>query len=98
MPRAMFCESDVLAHGILFACHELGIAIPDAVEVFTVGINMPEINDYTVPSLSRIDIPMGEIGEDCLHLVVDLIEKKQPMPTVEYLEGKKIIGQSSPLG
>ena len=98
MPRAMFCESDVLAHGMLFACHELGIAIPDAVEVFTVGINMPEINDYTVPSLSRIDIPMGEIGEDCLHLVVDLIEKKQPMPTVEYLEGKKIIGQSSPLG
>lgn len=97
MPRAMFCVSDVLAHGMLFGCHELGVAVPRDVEVFTIGINMPEINDYTVPSLSRIDIPMGEIGQECLRMVVNLLEKKTPNPTVLYLEGKKIIAQSSPL-
>lgn len=97
MPKAMFCESDVLAHGMLFACYETGIAVPQDVEVFTIGINMPEINDYTVPSLSRIDIPMGEIGQECLRIAVDLIEKKVPNPTVLFLEGKKIIGQSSPM-
>ena len=97
MPRAMFCESDVLAHGMLYACHDLGIAIPDDVEVFTIGINMAEFNDYAIPSLSRIDIPMGKIGEECLHLLVDLIEKKQENPSVVYIEGSKIIGQSSPL-
>ena len=97
MPRAMFCESDVLAHGMLYACHDLGITIPDDVEVFTIGINMAEFNDYAIPSLSRIDIPMGKIGEECLHLLVDLIEKKQENPAVVYIEGSKIIGQSSPL-
>ena len=97
MPRAMFCESDVLAHGMLYACHELGVSIPDDVEVFTIGINMAEFNDYAIPSLSRIDIPMGKIGEECLHLLVNLIEKKQENPTVVYIEGSKIIGQSSPL-
>jgi LacI family purine nucleotide synthesis repressor len=96
MPRAMFCESDVLAHGMLFACHELGIAIPGELEVFTIGINMPELNDYSIPSLSRIDIPMGKIGAQCMNLLIELIEKKKPNPTVLYLEGEKIIGQSSP--
>ena len=96
LPKAMFCESDVLAHGMLFACHELGVSIPGDVEVFTIGINMAEFNDYAIPSLSRIDIPMREIGEKCLHLLVDLIEKKTPKPTVVYAEGIKIIGQSSP--
>ncbi len=96
LPKAMFCESDVLAHGMLFACHELNISIPRDVEVFTIGINMAELNDYAIPSLSRIDIPMHEIGEQCLHLLVDLIEKKKPNPTVLYAEGIKIIGQSSP--
>ena len=96
MPRALFCESDVLAHGVLYACHELGVAIPQDMEVFTIGINMAEFNDYAIPSLSRVDIPMGEIGQHCLHLMVDLIEKKKPNPTVQFVEGKEIIGQSSP--
>lgn len=96
LPKAMFCESDVLAHGMLFACHELGVSIPRDLEVFTVGINMPELNDYAVPSLSRIDIPMGAIGAQCMHLLIDLIEKKITHPATIYLEGKKIIAQSSP--
>jgi len=96
LPKAMFCESDVLAHGMLFACHELGVSIPRDLEVFTVGINMPELNDYAVPSLSRIDIPMGANGAQCMHLLIDLIEKKITHPATIYLEGKKIIAQSSP--
>jgi LacI family purine nucleotide synthesis repressor len=96
LPRAMFCESDVLAHGMLYACHQLGIAIPEDVEIFTIGINMAEFNDYAIPSLSRIDIPMGKIGEQCLHLLVSLIENKKKNPAVVYLPGTKIIGQSSP--
>lgn len=96
MPKAMFCISDVLAHGMLYACHELGVSIPQDTEVFTVGVNMAEINDYSIPSLSRIDIPMGEIGENCLNLLVDLIEKKTASPAVRYIDGIKIIAQSSP--
>lgn len=96
LPKALFCESDVLAHGVLFACHELGIMIPQDLEVFTIGINMPELNDYAVPSLSRIDIPMGKIGSQCMNLAINLIEKRQANPTIVYLEGDKIIGQSSP--
>ena len=96
MPKAMFCESDVLAHGMLYACHQQHIAIPDDVEVYTIGINMAEFNDYAIPSLSRIDIPMGEIGESCLRLIVDLIEKKKENPSVVYIEGAEILGDSSP--
>lgn len=96
IPKAMFCESDVLAHGMLYACHALGVKIPQDVEVFTIGINMAQFNDYAIPSLSRIDIPMGEIGAHCLHLMVDLIEKKKANPTVQFIEGQEIIRESSP--
>ncbi|WP_441561809.1 LacI family DNA-binding transcriptional regulator [Colibacter massiliensis] len=96
MPQALFCESDVLAHGVLFACHKLGIAIPQDLEVFTIGITMPEINDFSIPSLSRVDIPMGQIGEACMRLITDLIEQKTTVPATIYIDGRKIIGQSSP--
>lgn len=96
LPQALFCESDVLAHGVLYACHSLGTVIPDELEIFTVGINMPEMNDFAVPALSRIDIPMGTIGEECMRLMLDLLEKKRPNPTIVYVDGKEIIAQSSP--
>lgn len=96
LPKAMFCESDVLAHGMLYACHELHVSIPEEVEVFTIGINMAEFNDYAIPSLSRIDIPMGEVGEQCLRLAVELIEKKKPNPSVVFVDGMEIAGDSSP--
>lgn len=96
MPQALFCESDVLAHGVLYACHNLGLIIPNDLEVFTIGITMPELNDFAIPSLSRIDIPMGLIGEECTRLITALIEKKKTVPTVIYIDGKKIIAQSSP--
>ena len=57
---------------------------------------MPELNDFAIPSLSRIDIPMGLIGEECMRLITALIEKKKTVPTVIYIDGKKIIAQSSP--
>ena len=74
----------------------MNVAIPEDVEVFTIGINMAELNDYAIPSLSRIDIPMGEIGEQCMRLIVDLIEKKKKNPSVVFVDGMKIIGDSSP--
>lgn len=97
LPKAMFCESDVLAHGMLYACHQLHVSIPDDVAIFTIGINMAELNDYAIPSLSRIDIPMGEIGAQSLRLVVDLIEKNKANPSVVFVDGIEIIGDSSPM-
>ena len=80
----------------LYGCHNEGISIPHDLEVFTVGITMPEINDFSIPSLSRIDIPMGKIGEECMKMIIDLIEKKRTLPLVTYIEGEKIIADSSP--
>ena len=90
MPQALFCESDVLAHGVLYGCHNEGISIPHDLEVFTVGITMPEINDFSIPSLSRIDIPMGKIGEECMKMIIDLIEKKRTLPLVILKEKKSL--------
>lgn len=42
MPQALFCESDVLAHGVLFACHKLGIAIPQDLKYLLSGLRCPK--------------------------------------------------------
>ena len=91
MPQALFCESDVLAHGVLYGCHNEGISIPHDLEVFTVGITMPEINDFSIPSLSRIDIPMGKIGEECMKMIIDLIEKNVLYLLLLILKEKKLL-------
>lgn len=95
LPKALFCASDVLARGTIFACSQEHIRVPEDMEIFTVGMCMPEINEYTVPSLSLIDIPLDTVGAQCLRLLVNLIENKIANPTVLWAKGTKIVRESS---
>ena len=55
---ALFCDSDLGALGVMRACHELGISIPD--DLCIIGFdNIPECS-FLHPALSSIDQRLGE--------------------------------------
>ena len=55
---ALFCDSDLGALGVMRACHELGISIPD--DLCIIGFdNIPECG-FLHPALSSIDQRLGE--------------------------------------
>lgn len=66
-PRAFYCSTDEQAHGVMFACHRLGFAIPDDVAV--TGFDGTEHSAYTYPPLTTIRQPVPEMAERVISLL-----------------------------
>jgi LacI family transcriptional regulator, gluconate utilization system Gnt-I transcriptional repressor len=59
-PRAVFCGTDVIASGAVFACQRLGVAVPGAIAI--AGYDDLDIAAQMTPSLTTVRIPRFEIG------------------------------------
>lgn len=72
-PTAVFCFSDQMALGVLAACRDLGIGVPDDLSV--VGFDDLASSRYLTPPLTTIRQPMREIGARAVHLLLAIIER-----------------------
>ncbi|MEN5266628.1 LacI family DNA-binding transcriptional regulator [Stenotrophomonas sp. TWI587] len=73
VPTAVFCFSDQMALGVLAACRDLGIGVPDGLSV--VGFDDLASSRYLTPPLTTIQQPMREIGARAVHLLLAIIER-----------------------
>lgn len=60
-PSAIICGNDVIAQGAVFACHKLGVKVPDQVSI--IGIGDFRGSAHMEPSLTTLRIPAKRIGE-----------------------------------
>lgn len=83
-PTAVFAANDAIALGILQACHEAGVRIPDDLSV--VGFDDIELAQHTSPALTTVAQPTTEMGEAAIDLLVarlrDEIPEKEPRQLV----------------
>ena len=63
-PRAVYCATDEQAYGVLFACHRLGLAVPEQIAV--TGFDGTEHSAYSLPPLTTIRQPITEIAQRAL--------------------------------
>jgi LacI family transcriptional regulator len=68
-PRAFYCATDEQAHGVMFACHRLGLSIPDDVAV--TGFDGTEHSAYTYPPLTTVRQPVAAMAERVIALLLD---------------------------
>lgn len=71
-PTAAFCFSDQMALGVLAACRDLGIRVPE--EFSVVGFDDLASSRYLSPPLTTISQPMREIGVRAARLLLAIIE------------------------
>ena len=60
IPQAIFAASDPIAIGVLRACHEAGIQVPE--QMALIGFDNIDESRFTIPSLSTVQVPTYEIG------------------------------------
>ena len=68
-PDAVFCATDLLAIGAMFAVHRRGLRIPDDVAV--VGFDDLEEGRYFIPSLSSVSPDKALIASTAVDLIVE---------------------------
>jgi LacI family transcriptional regulator len=72
-PRAVYCATDEQAYGVLFACHRLGLRVPDDVAV--TGFDGTEHSAYSYPPLTTVRQPVREMAERAIALLADGTEQ-----------------------
>lgn len=73
LPDCLLCTSDSIALGALKAFHDRGIRIPEQLELISVGSGRPEQEEYCIPSLSVIHLPMEDMAQECLKILSDYL-------------------------
>lgn len=79
---AVFVASDELALGVIHGIQDLGLKVPDDIEVF--GFNNTRIATMVRPTLTTINQPMYDIGAVAMRLLTKYMNK-------EEVEEKKVI-------
>jgi LacI family transcriptional regulator, xylobiose transport system transcriptional regulator len=75
-PTAIFASSDVQALGIYEAARALGVAIPS--ELSVVGFDDLKIARWAGPALTTIRVPIAEMAEQAVHVVLNLAQGRAP--------------------
>jgi LacI family xylobiose transport system transcriptional regulator len=75
-PTAIFASSDVQALGVYEAARALGVAIPS--ELSVVGFDDLKIARWAGPALTTIRVPIAEMAEQAVHVVLNLSQERAP--------------------
>lgn len=71
---ALVCFSDVLAFGVLQACHEAGKRVPEDLSI--VGFNDLDEASRSNPPLTTVRVDRYELGYSMMKTLIDITEKK----------------------
>ena len=80
MVDGLFCGSDAIALGVLRALWEKGIRVPQDVRIVSIGNGDRDSEEYAIPSLSCVYLPMEAMASECLQLLLDVVSGKSAAP------------------
>ena len=90
----IFCANDMLAHLVLDACDNAGIAIPQQIGV--IGVDNDKLICYgSHPSISSIDQGEERVGRKAAELLDLILQGKEPQETIIRLDPLEVIERGS---
>ena len=78
MPEVIFTVTYPVAMGVILAAEELGISVPEDLNIFCFGGS--NYNHFIKPSLSFVEQPVEEIAKTAVDLVIDEINEVKNKP------------------
>lgn len=92
-PDAIILSNDRMALGALKALHDLGLHVPNDVSV--VGFDNMRYDDFSIPSLTSVDVPMFEMSECTVRILLDCIEKRGSSDLVQCVFPTSLVVRGS---
>ncbi|MGJ9411884.1 LacI family DNA-binding transcriptional regulator [Aeromicrobium sp. CF4.19] len=89
----LFVASDLMAVGVMRVLAERGLAIPRDVAV--VGYDDLDAAERTVPALTTIRNPVGEMAENATRLLLEQLGQKAPPPPVRVIYPPALVQRDS---
>lgn len=84
LPTALFVISDQMSVGALKALDEIGVKVPDDIEI--IGHDNDEVTHFTIPTLSTVHLPVEEMATECVKLLTDMMLYKSNMKVSKMMD------------
>ena len=91
-PTAIFCASDELAYGVILACRERKMTIPDDFSVM--GVDNLSTSQLVYPALTTVEINSEQMGQRAADMLIERIQKPDANQ-VSYVQPCKLIERDS---
>lgn len=94
LPDCVFCISDAIAIGFLYAINESNISVPGQMKMISIGNGDRELEEFSMPALSVVRIPIEKMAENCLTLLMEQlplnfsVQKKEIIIETPYIPRK----------
>jgi LacI family transcriptional regulator len=92
LPTAVFATNDAQAVGVISACAELGLRVPEDVAVVSIGGT--RIAPYTVPPLSTVRQDVELLAEIAAGHLLERVADPSVVATTDELRGNLVVGRS----
>lgn len=76
-PDAVICHNDLVAMAVMKEIKDAGLQIPQDIAV--AGFTNDVYSEFLTPGLTTIKQPLAEIGQNCMRIILDMIEGKPSM-------------------
>lgn len=97
-PDVVFCDSDAIALGALYAFYQAGVRIPKDLSVISIGLYHSSTSKCSIPPLTVSEVPLTQMAEGCMDYVIRALTDKSyaadPEPVHVELETKIIVRES----
>ena len=80
-PTAVVCANDILAIGVLRACKQIGLRVPDDISV--TGFDGLDIMADLWAPITTMAVPAKQIGEESANCLLNLLMNKNPKTLTE---------------
>jgi LacI family transcriptional regulator len=77
VPQAMFCANDEMAIGVIEACMEAGIRIPEDISI--IGFDDIELASYVKPALTTVRQPVEELARAAVQTLIMAMHGNNPV-------------------
>jgi LacI family purine nucleotide synthesis repressor len=86
MPKAIFCDSDIIALGVVYAFNRHGIKIPDDLELLTVAMTETSNTAYYTPSITSVSMPTDKIASGAVNIIIESLTNSKPRIQHDFFE------------
>lgn len=93
LPTALFFLSDPMAVGAILACHELGVRIPEELEI--IGHDNDDQTAYTFPPLTTVHLPVEEMAVASVNQLLDIINHRLTTPVSLQFRSELVIRKTT---
>lgn len=92
LPTAIYVNNDACAFGVMQACRELGLQIPEDISI--IGCDGHDYGRFAQPALTTFAFDYRKMFRSLVERLIQAVDKDEDVPRTEFIESTLVVRES----